>query len=458
VPWDRRTSSQQKSDLARALKAQLVHAVGPFSPYWRERFSSLGTTAAATATPARVAALPAVGERDVCPDGDPAGAAALVLQTGESGWAVHADGPRLRRALASRLSNPASYRAVVEADTRATSFVEAGLGIRFPIASTRHDLDVIARAGARLWRVLGLSRADVVVAALPAARTASRQALELGALAAGSPAMFPGDDLDAVATALRLVPASVLALPSAIAGRFVDDLDEAGAPLTSLRVVLLVGAPSDDERVEAAEALVRAGVNPTVLAVHAPDGHRLLWGECRPGSGLHTYPDLDLVHLLDPETGTAATDGEVVLTQLGMRGSALLRWRTGDLAEGVETKKCPSCGRRVPRVLGVERAALVPTLRLRTGSRPVDLRGVAAALEGRADLVDWRVVIGPSSRDGADEVLVHLQGRHGEDPSDLAVGAARDVRSAAGLLPTQVIVDDMLPTGAALTRRVLLKG
>ncbi|HUR14863.1 MAG TPA: hypothetical protein VM097_10275 [Mycobacteriales bacterium] len=457
MPWDRRTSKQQQADLARALKAQVVHAVGPFSPYWKARLAALGTTPSAVATPEALAALPPVGERDVCLDGDPAAAAALVLQAGEAGWAVHAEGPQLRRALASRLVRPGAYRALVEADTRPTTFVEAGLGLRYPLASTRSDLDVVARAGARLWRVLGLRRADVLVAGLPLDRTASLQALELAALAAGSPALFPGDGVDAVARALDLVPATVLALPVASAARVVDDLDETGAPLGALRVVLLVGAPSDDERAAAAEALLRAGVNPAVLAVHAPDGHRLLWGECRPGTGLHSYPDLDLVQLVDPETGASASTGEVVVTQLGMRGSALLRWRTGDLAEAVEISRCPGCGRRVPRVLGVQRAALVPTLQLRQGRRAVDLRGVAAALEGRADVVDWRLVVGPSARDGADELLVHLLPHAAEDASDVAVGVARDVRSAAGLLPTQVVVADHLPTGSALTRRVLVR-
>jgi hypothetical protein len=107
--------------------------------------------------------------------------------------------------------------------------------------------------------------------------------------------------------------------------------------------------------------------------------------------------------------------------------------------------------------MGLERGALVPTLDLRTGPRAVDLRGVAAALEGRADVVDWRVVVGASGRDGADEVLVHLLPHRDEDPSDLAVSVARDVRTAAGLLPSQVVVDDLLPTGPALTRRILLK-
>jgi phenylacetate-CoA ligase len=457
MSWDRRTPKQQQADLARALKAQVVHAVGPFSPYWKARFAALGTTATAAATPAGLAALPAVGERDVCPEGDGAAAAALVLQSGEAGWAVHTDGPQLRRALVNRVLRPASYRAVVEADTRTTSFVEAGLGVRFPVASTRSDLDVVARAGARLWRVLGLKRADVVVAAVPLTRTASLQALELGALAAGTPAMFPGDDVDDVARGLGLLPATVLVLLPGDAARMVDDLDEAGGHLADVRTVLLLGAPSDDERAETAEALVRAGLNPTVLAAHAPEGHRLLWGECRPGAGLHSYPDLDVVHLVDPETGAPAEQGEVVVTQLGMRGSALLRWRTGDLAEGLDAGRCPSCHRSVTRVMGLERGALVPTLALRTGTRAVDLRGVTAALEGRADVVDWRVLVGPSARDGADEVLVHVLPHHDEDPSDLAVGIARDVRAAAGLLPSQVVVDDVLPVGSQLTHRVLLR-
>src|SRR5690349_9522894 len=142
MSWDRRTPAQQKADLARALKDQVVHAVAPFSPYWKSRLVTLGTTAADAATPAGLAALPAVGERDVCPDGDGAQAASLVLQAGEAGWAVHTDGPTLRRAMASRLVRPGTYRAVVDADTRTTSFVDAGLGVRFPGASTRSGLDV----------------------------------------------------------------------------------------------------------------------------------------------------------------------------------------------------------------------------------------------------------------------------------------------------------------------------
>ena len=456
MSWDRRTPAQQDKDQRAALQTQLVDAVGPFSPFWRERFKALGTTPAKAAADLR--AIAPVGERDVCPDGDPTGAAALVLQAGESGWALHAEGPALRKALVSRLARPGSYASVVEADTRPTSFVFAGLGLRYPIASTRSDLDVVARAGARLWAVLGLSRTDVLVAAMAPEATATYQGLSLAALGAGSPALFPGDDPDEVAAALRLVPATVLALYTDTAETLLDDLDEAGAPLSSVTTVLLVGAPTDEERAGVSAALARAGLSARLLAVHVPEGHRLLWGECAEGSGLHTYPDLEVVQTVDPETGET-NDGtgpdELVVTQLGLRGSALLRWRTGDLADRVETSTC-SCGRTVPRVVGVRRGALVPLLSLRSGHKGVDLRGLAAALDGRADVADWRVVVGPSPRDGHDEVVVHVVPAPGNDDTDVAVAVARDVRAVAGLLPTQVVVDEAagLPDGDRISRRV----
>ena len=458
--WDRRTPAQLTSQRETAVRTQVVDAVAPFSPFWRDRLTALGRTVASVATPAGLASLPAAGERDVCPDGDPAGAAGLVLQAGESGYALHADGPSLRRALTRRLAAPGSYRAVVEADTRPTSYVFAGRAVRFPVASTRSDLDLVTRAGARLWQVLGLSRADVVVSTLPSEPTALGQALTLAALGSGSPLLAPGRD--GAAAALRLVAATVLVVPADAAAHTVQDLDELGAPLGAVRTVLVAGAPYDDERAALVEALGAMGVTATVLAVHVPDGHRLLWGECRPSggaSGLHTYPDLEVVDVVDPETGEQGGTGarEVVVTQLGMFGTALLRWRTGDVAEAVTDGACPSCSRTVPRVVGLRRGALVPELALRSGTRPVDLRAVASALSGRPDVADWRVVLGRSARDGADELLVHLSPPAGTDAAEVAVAVARDVRLAAGLLPTQVVVaeDGALPLGSGVTRRIL---
>ncbi len=448
--WDRMSAGALGKQRDRLVARQVADAVAPFSPFWRERLRSLGIAPASISSVQALDRLPAVGERDVSPDGDPAAMAALVLQASESGYALHASGPTLRRALWQRLVSADAYRTVVETDTRPTTFVTTGLGFSWPVASTRADLDVVARAGRRLWEVLGLGPADTLVSAVPVARTTEHVALEYAALAAGAPALFPGPVAGEVAATLELARATVLAAPADAAADLVDDLAAAGADLTGLRRLLLVGAPSAPERRAATEALAAAGASAAVtLAVHAPSGARVLWGECAPGSGLHTYPDLDVVGVVDSETAepyAGSGPGELVLTQLGLYGSALLRWRTGDVVTGpVDDAPCPSCRRRVPRVPdGLQRGALV--LRLAGLRRPLDTRALAGALVGRPDVRDWRAVVRKRSRDGRPQVLVHV--RTDADAAAVAVAVAADIRDGAGVLPSQLVVvgaDEPLP-------------
>jgi phenylacetate-coenzyme A ligase PaaK-like adenylate-forming protein len=445
------------------LVREQVRAVAAGSAYWKARFTAIGRPASSVTAVAKLASVPAVGERDVSPTGDPAAMAALVLHGGERHFALHTSGPTLRRALRKRVTRSRDYKRIVARETRATSYAWTGLGFRYPVASTRGDLDVLAREGARLWSVIGATADDALIAALPSG-SVEQVALHYAALGAGAPALFPGADPVEVATAAALAPPTVLAVTAPTAAEVLTALQDAGAPLGQLRTLLLIGAPSDDERAAARVALgeVGAAADAAVLGVHAPSGARALWAECRASAGatgLHTYPDHDLVQLVDAETGEAVdgnAGGELVLTQLGVRGSALLRWRTGDLVTAIETAACPACQRRVPRLVGVRRAALVVGT---DAGRPLDLRAVAGALAGRADLADWRVVVGGRPRDGRQQVVVHLAPTG--DAGEAAVGAAADIRAAAGMLPTQLVVSDggqlSELAGQPLTRRMLLR-
>jgi hypothetical protein len=437
--WDRSTPQQQAKIRDAALRRQLRDGVGPFSPFWRERFSALRVPASSIEHAADLTKLPAVGERDVCPTGDPKDAARLVLQADEAGFAAHAFGPDLRKALAQRFSGKDSYRRHVEAEVRPTTFHLAGRAMTFPIASTRNDLDVVARAGNRAWQVLGLTSADVLVSAVPPGPTLEHTFLTYAALGAGAPAVFALD-------ALGLVPATVLA----IRPQDLDLLDGIELPAT----VLLVGAYDGDARARA------EGTGKRVVALWAPPEHRVMWAECAPGNGWHTYPDIDLVEVVDPETGKPADTGEIVLTQLGLRGSALLRWRTGDLIdEPISTNACPGCGRTVPRIpTAVTTSAMHVDVSLRHGDEHLDLRAVAAALEGRADVTDWMVEVVPSPREHDADLLV-LVATSG-DETDAAVGVWRDVRAVAGLAPSQVVVltaEELAARRESDARRVVVR-
>ncbi|HEX8002128.1 MAG TPA: hypothetical protein VF519_05485 [Mycobacteriales bacterium] len=444
--WDRRTPQQQAKVRDAALQRQLRDRVAPFSPFWRERFGALRVPATSITTAADLTKLPAVGERDVCPTGDPRDAARLVLHADEAGFAMHAFGPDLRKALVRRASGAERYRRQVEAEVRPTTYHFGGRAMRFPIASTRDDLEVVARAGNRAWQVLGLTNADVLVSAVPPAASLDHLFLTYAALGAGAPALFPGSGPDAVDDALRLVAATVLAVRPSEA---LDVLN--GVDTTSVRTVLLVGAADPALREEVAAAAPDA----TVLGLWGPDEHRVMWAQCRESAGSpagwHTYPDIDHVELVDPETGEPATEGgELVLTQLGLAGSALLRWRTGDVVDApIATDACPACGRTVPRVPAeVRSSALHVETSLREGPVTLDLRAVTGALAGRPDLADWMVELAPSGRDGASELFVYVAPTG--DETDAAVGAYRDVRAAAGVRPSQVVV--LLPEELAARR------
>ena len=453
--WDGLSANALRKEQDRLVARQVQHVVGPFSPYWKARLAELGRRTSSIGSASALESLPAAGERDIAPDGSPAGMARLVVQASEGGFVLHAKGPAVRRALRLRLTARDAYARTVAHETKPTSYVWAGLGFRYPIASTRADLDVVARAGARLWSVTGLSADDALLSAVPVASTTEHMALSYAALAAGAPALFPGAEPAALVAAARLATPTALAAPSKTAATVLAALVDAGVAVDGIRTVLLVGAPTPEQRAAVAAQVPGA----SVLAVHAPSGARVLWAECRAGgaaAGLHTYPDLDLVQLVDPDSGEpAAGGGELVLTQLGLYGSALLRWRTGDLTPApVDVSRCPGCGRRVPRVVGLRAGALVL---VSDDGRTLDLRTVAGALSGRTDVSDWKVAVGQRGRDGRGQVVVHLVPNG--DPGDVAVAAATDIRDVAGLLPTQLVVatpEDLAAiSGDQLSQRIL---
>lgn len=73
--------------------------------------------------------------------------------------------------------------------------------------------------------------------------------------------------------------------------------------------------------------------------------------ECPEGGGLHCFTD-SILEIINPITGQNVAfgeGGEIVITDLTRKAMPVIRYKTGDLSEGLNLEPCP-CGRTSPRL------------------------------------------------------------------------------------------------------------
>lgn len=223
-----------------------------------------------------------------------------------------------------------------------------------PLGSSSADLDRLAGIGARWLAGSGVRPDDVMLAFLPAGPNLPYWELVLGARELGV-STFHVPPVPRFADAARLLPTVVVGRPADLARLLDADANAEADPRydwrARVRVVIAAGEPLDDglrARLLAAISAPRAAV----VSAWAPAGVRALWWECRGNPDLHTWPDTEIIQIIDPLSGTPVppgADGEVVWTALGWYGSVLVRLRTGVFA-ALEMTPCPACGRPGPRL------------------------------------------------------------------------------------------------------------
>jgi phenylacetate-CoA ligase len=125
---------------------------------------------------------------------------------------------------------------------------------------------------------------------------------------------------------------------------------ERGVDLSRLSVRTTVHAGEPGAGIPAVRARIEAGWKARTFD-HGGMTEMGAYGyECAEQAGLHVNESEFILEVVDPATGLPATDGELVLTNLGRVGSPVIRYRTGDhvrLARGA----C-GCGRTFARLDG----------------------------------------------------------------------------------------------------------
>jgi phenylacetate-coenzyme A ligase PaaK-like adenylate-forming protein len=170
-----------------------------------------------------------------------------------------------------------------------------------------------------------------------------------------------------------------------------------------------------------------------VLATYGFTEAKMAWPECpfphdQPSGGYHLSPDLGIVEIVDPKTGSPLPPGhpgEIVFTPLDARGSVVLRYRTGDFTDGGLTyEPCPHCGRTLPRLLGnISRRSEVKEMNLdKIKGTLVDFNELEHVLDDAPHIGAWQVELRKVNDDPLelDELILHVQTLNGTDRPQLS--------------------------------------
>lgn len=392
--------------------------------------------------------VPTLREIDVRGAGGPGGPA-LVLRPREDDLKAVASPATLWRLATSVLrAGPTGKRRAILVDYKPVHLHRGGRDRGLTIAYSRSDLDRLHLTGARAAAVLGIDASDYLVSAVPSSDRLRFWGLRHLALAtsmlAAHPRTGPGS-IGAIMDSFERLPVTAVAVLPREAADLAGELAAAGTDVSRVRTVMCVGPPPREEsRAAILDAWRAAGASPSlrVLALWGPSAGRALWAECSDqdgGTGLHTYPDLDLVEVVDPAGRPAGAAGDLTYTSLGWNGTALVRYQTGAyVAEGPTSDPCPVCGRTVPRIVGAVRdGAWEPRLTTPGGRFTIDLRGAARVLATARGVDAWLIRL---RRSGANAgYAAHIVG---EADADRRSELGRRLRLATGHPPSAVELID----------------
>ena len=168
-------------------------------------------------------------------------------------------------------------------------------------------------------------------------------------------------------------------------------------------------------------------------------------------TGFHLSPDLGIIELIDPRTGVPVEEGqagEIVFTPLDSRGTVVLRYRTGDVAEGGLTwARCPHCGRTCPRLLGpISRVSELRELNLdKIKGTLVNFNILEHLLDDMKGVAAWQLEICKHDDDPleVDELVLHVAPENSVNTDDLEHRLIRRFAEVTEVQPNVIYFHDL---------------
>ncbi len=430
--WDHLPAKQYLAAQEQRLARFIRELVYPYSPYYRELLDYNRIKPGVVKTVRDLSCIPFTTKADIAPlPEDPAIPLSLVLQPTPERMRNAKTYLRMRQRGLKITHGKKGYAKLMDWEFLPIHyhFTIGRTALPTPILYTGYDLQRMREAGRRLFELLELSREDMLINAFPFAPHLAFWMTCFATEAAGVPALHTGGGrilgTHRILEGLERLGGTVLTATPSYAYHLLRLAVAEGRDLSSLHTLIMGGDRLPDGlKGKIQELLVKVGAEKAAVAsTYGFTEGRVAWSECRPAamskeesSGYHLFPDMEIIEIIDPESGKRlgeGEDGEIVYTSLDWRGSVLLRFRTGDLVKGgLDTSPCPHCGRSLPR-LGPEitRTSEYKEFELtKLKGTLVDLNAFYPLLSGHKDVLEWQLEIHKHNDDpfDLDELYLHI--------------------------------------------------
>src|SRR6185436_16356505 len=233
--------------------------------------------------------------------------------------------------------------------------------------------------------------------------------------------------------AMQTLGATVLVCTPSYALHLLQVAHERGIDAEKLPVRITVHAGEPGAGIPAVRARIETGWGARAfdhagMTEMGADGY-----ECQAQAGLHVNESEFVAEVIDPATGAAAQEGELVLTNLGRLGSPLIRYRTGDrvrLASG----PC-ACGRTFRRLEGGILGRLDDMLIVRgVNVFPTAIEGVVRRFSA---IDEFQIEVFKDGELDEVRVLVELDDASGVSPVREALRATLGIRLEVAAVPAR---------------------
>ncbi|MBI5072797.1 AMP-binding protein [Candidatus Woesearchaeota archaeon] len=329
-------------------------------------------------------------------------------------------------------------------------FTTGRSAMSIPVLYTKYDLENLREAGKRMMSLLKIPNDVRVINVFPFAPHlafwqtvyATNENNIFGLHTGGGRSMGSEKILQ---TMERMKAEAIIGMPSYVY-HLLSIAQEKHIDLHSVRYVLLGGEavpPGYRQKIKELLCLNGAPADVKIYTTYGFTEGKIAWTQCHEESGYHLYPDMEYIEIIDAEGNPVADgeSGEIVYTSLDFRGTAFLRYKTGDIGS-LQTGPCPYCGAKTPRINpAITRSSDILSIQhTKIKGMFVDMNAVAAVLSSNQFIVDWQIVLEKKDKYDLDEVVLSVALHENADKNHAKEEILREFVSYFHVTPKIVLV------------------